>query len=82
MDLQRVVKFQAITLAVILGCVGVHRFYLNTSYRWLMLILGLSGFFLGIPLVITYIWSLIDIVRMASTDDVEKLFPPEEKGEE
>ena len=82
MDLQRVIKFQAILLAAIFGCVGVHRFFLNTSYRWLMLILGLSGFFLGIPLIITYVWSIIDIIRMASTDDVEKLFPPEEKGEE
>ena len=81
MDLQRVIKFQAITLAVILGCVGVHRFFLNTSHRWLMLILGLSGFILAFPLVITYIWSIVDIIRMASSDDVEKLFPPDIKGE-
>ena len=82
MDQTRVVKFLAIVLAVVGGCVGVHRFFLNTSYRWAMLIIGLSGLVLAFPLIITYIWSLIDIVRMASSDDVEKLFPPEEKGEE
>ena len=81
MDQTRVVKFLAIMIAVVLGCVGVHRFFLNTSHRWLMLILGLSGFVLAFPLVITYIWSLIDIVRMASSDDVEKLFPQDIKGE-
>jgi hypothetical protein len=82
MDNARVVKFLAIVLAVVGGCVGVHRFFLNTSYRWLMLILGLSGFFLGIPLIITYVWAIIDIIRMGASDDVEVLFPPEEKGEE
>ena len=82
MDQTRVVKFLAIVLAVVGGCVGVHRFFLNTSYRWLMLILGVSGLFLGIPLIITYVWAIIDIIRMGASDDVEKLFPPEEKGEE
>ena len=82
MDQTRVVKFLAIVLACGLGWVGVHRFFLNTSYRWVMLIIGLSGLVLAFPLIITYIWSLIDIVRMAASDDVEKLFPPEEKGEE
>ena len=82
MDLQRVIKFQAIILAVILGGFGVHRFFLNTSYRWFMLILGLSGLVIGVTLVISWVWAIIDIIRMASTDDVEKLFPPEVKDEE
>ena len=82
MDQTRVVKFLAIVLAVVGGCVGVHRFFLNTSYRWVMLIIGLSGLLLAFPLIITYVWAIIDIIRMAASDDVEKLFPPEEKGEE
>lgn len=82
MDQKRVVKFLAIIIAAVAGCVGVHRFFLNTSHRWLMLIIGLSGLFLAFPLIITYVWAIIDIIRMASSDDVEKLFPPEEKGEE
>ena len=79
MDLARVVKFQAIMIAAIFGCFGVHRFFLRTQYRWLMLIFGILGLFIGITLVVNYIWAIIDIIRMASTDDVEKLFPPESK---
>ena len=82
MDLTRVVKFQAILLAVCFGYLGVHRFFLNTAHRWTMLIIGLSGLVLAFPLLITWVWSIVDAIRMASSDDVEKLFPPEEKGEE
>ena len=82
MDQTRVVKFLAIMIAVVLGCVGVHRFFLNTSHRWMMFIIGLSGLVLAFPLIITYIWSLIDIIRMAASDDVEKLFPREIKVKE
>lgn len=82
MDQSRVVKFLAILIALGLGYLGVHRFFLNTAHRWTMLIIGISGLFLAFPLIITWVWSIIDIIRMASVDDVEKLFPPEEKGEE
>ena len=77
MNLTRVVKFQAIILAAVFGCFGVHRFYLQTKYRWLMLIFGLVGLFIGVTLVVNYVWAVIDIIRMSYVEDVEKLFPPE-----
>lgn len=50
-------------LAWFLGAFGVHKFYVgNRRTGTIMLILGLVGLILIVPLFVTAIWSLIDFV--------------------
>lgn len=50
-------------LAWFLGAFGAHKFYVgNRRTGTIMLILGLFGLFLIIPLFITAIWALVDFV--------------------
>lgn len=71
----RTVKYLAIALAVIGGWFGFHRLYLKANYGVVMAVLGVSGLVLGLPLLVSWVWSLVDIVRMANSDDVTTVLP-------
>lgn len=63
----------AILLAFVLGCWGAHRLYLNENKTLgiIMLVLGFLGFIIFIPLIITGIIALVDIIRYAVMSDEE-----------
>ena len=75
MEQKRVVKYVAISLALCFGWVGLHRHFLKTDYAAVMTFLGLVGLLFGIPLLVTWVWSIVDVVRMFNAEDVEVLFP-------
>lgn len=65
-------KTAAILLCFFLGCWGAHKFYLKeTGLAAVMLVIGFFGLFLFLPLLITGIWSLIDLIRIACMSDAE-----------
>ena len=65
-------KTTAILLCFFLGCWGGHKFYLKeTGLAVVMFVIGFFGFFLFIPVLITGIWSLIDILMIACMSDAE-----------
>ena len=72
-------KIVAILLAFFLGCWGIHQFYLGNYLRGVIyLIVGLFGIFFIIPLLITGVLALIDIIIIAMMDEqtfVQKYSP-------
>lgn len=66
-------KTTALLLCFFLGCWGVHKFYLKeTNLAIVMLVIGFIGLFLlFLPLLITGIWSLIDLIIIISMSDAE-----------
>lgn len=53
-----------IALALLLGGVGAHRWYLgDTKTGWIFVALFVSGFFLVIPWVVALVWSLVDALN-------------------
>jgi len=63
-------KTVAIILAFFLGCWGIHQFYLGNGLRGVLyLIVGLLGIFFIIPLLITGVLALIDIIIIAMMDE-------------
>ena len=63
-------KLVAILLAFFLGCWGIHQFYLGNYLRGVIyLIVGLFGIFFIIPLLITGVLALIDIIVIAMMDE-------------
>lgn len=71
----RTVKYLSIALAVIGGWFGFHRLYLKSDYAVVMAVLGASGLVLGFPLLVSWVWSIVDIIRMANADDVTTVLP-------
>ncbi|WP_295993184.1 TM2 domain-containing protein [uncultured Alistipes sp.] len=62
-------KAIALILCFLLGCWGGHRFYLGEKASAVtMFVIGLFGLFLFIPLLITGVWSLIDLIRILIMD--------------
>ena len=78
MDNTRVIKYVAIGLALCFGWLGLHRHFLRTDHATFMTVLGVLGLFIGITVLITWVWAIVDVVRMFNVDDVEKLFPVRE----
>lgn len=65
-------KSIALILGLLLGCWGAHRFYLGEkSSAASMLGIGLAGLFFLFPLLVTGIWSLVDIIRILCMDSEE-----------
>lgn len=59
-------------MAFFLGCFGGHWFYLNqTKKAVIMLAIGFFGLFLFFPLIVTCIWSLIDLITVLCMSDDE-----------
>lgn len=71
----RTVKFLTIALVCLGGWFGLHRLYLKADYAVVMCILGLSGLVLGVPLLVTLVWMLVDLVRISNADDVTTVLP-------
>lgn len=70
-------KSVAILLCFFLGCWGVHKFYLKQQGEGCtMLVIGLFGLFLLLPLLITGIWSLINLIQLAtlSTEEFDRKY--------
>ncbi len=68
----------AILLALFLGTLGVHAFYLNDKkHGQTLLILTLVGWFTSflligfIPLVVTAVWAFVDFVKLCLMSDRE-----------
>ena len=62
-------KSVALLLCLFLGCWGAHKFYLGEkSLAIIMLVVGLIGLFLFVPLLATAIWSLVDLIIIAVMD--------------
>ena len=56
-------KTAAALLAIFLGGIGIHRYYLGyTGIGITLTILWVLGFFIGITWVITSIWALVDFI--------------------
>ncbi|MCC5921365.1 MAG: TM2 domain-containing protein [Cyclobacteriaceae bacterium] len=56
----------ALLLAIFLGGLGIHRFYLGyIGIGIVQLLLALLGFLI-VPLIVLFIWVLIDIIRIAT----------------
>lgn len=82
-------KIVAILLALFLGALGVHAFYLDDKHHGLtLLVLTLIGWLLAfvvigiIPLIISSVWAFVDFIRlcvMRDDDFNEKYNMPEEK---
>ena len=65
-------KTTAILLALFLGCWGVHLFYLGENKRgFVYLVIGGFGLFFFIPLLISGILALIDLIKYAKMSDAE-----------
>ena len=65
-------KTTAILLALFLGCWGVHLFYLGEKKKGIIyLIIGLFGLFFFLPLLITGILALVDLIKYATMSDAE-----------
>ena len=65
-------KTTAILLALFLGCWGVHLFYLGEKKKGIIyLIIGLFGLFFFLPLLITGILALVDLIKYAMMSDAE-----------
>ena len=65
-------KTTAILLALFLGCWGVHLFYLGENKRgFVYLVIGGIGLFFFIPLLISGILALIDLIKYAKMSDAE-----------
>ena len=71
----RTVKFLTIALICIGGWFGLHREYHKSDYAVVMCVLGLSGLVLGLPLIVSWVWSLVDLVRVANADDATTVLP-------
>lgn len=57
-----------------LGAFGAHYFYLeNKRVGWWRLLIGLSGFVLIIPLMITSVLAFIEFIQLVLMDDPEHL---------
>lgn len=62
-------KSVALLLCFFLGCWGAHKFYLGEkSSAIIMLVGGLVGLFLLVPLLATAIWSLVELIIIAVMD--------------
>jgi xanthosine utilization system XapX-like protein len=50
--------------------------YHKSDYAVVMAILGISGLVLGLPLLVSWVWSIVDLVRVANADDASTVLPP------
>ena len=65
-------KTTAILLALFLGCWGIHLFYLGETKRGIVYaVIGGFGLFFFIPLLISGILALIDLINYARMSDAE-----------
>lgn len=65
-------KSIALILCFFLGCFGVHKLYLKEQKEGcVMLVIGLFGLFLLIPLLVTGIWSLINLIQLLTMGSEE-----------
>ena len=65
-------KIPAALLAFFLGGLGIHCFYLdNTSKGMTMLLICLFGAFILLGPLITWIWALVDFIRILCMSDKE-----------
>ena len=71
----RTAKFLTIALIILGGWFGIHRIYLKSDYAIVMCVLGLSGLLFGIPLLVTWVWSMVDLVRVCNADDPTTVLP-------
>jgi multisubunit Na+/H+ antiporter MnhG subunit len=72
----RTVKYLTIALIIMGGWFGLHRVYHKSDYAVVMAILGISGLVLGLPLLVSWVWSIVDLVRVANADDASTVLPP------
>lgn len=60
-------QLAALLLAIFLGGLGIHRFYLGHTWQGIVqLLLWLTGIFLIIPLIGLFVWVIIDIINIAT----------------
>lgn len=65
-------KATAAVLAFFLGCWGIHRFYVGDKKNGLiMAIIGVVGLFAWIPLLVTGVWALVDLIKYLSMSDAD-----------
>ena len=71
-DKQRIVY---ILLGVFLGCFGIHNFYAGYNKKAItqLIIALVLGWVFGIGLLISWIWSIIDIVTITNDSDGEMM---------
>lgn len=65
-------KAAAILLAFFLGCWGAHLFYVGEKKKAVIyLVIGLFGLFFFVPLLVSGILALIDLIRYLMMSDAE-----------
>lgn len=65
-------KATAAVLAFFLGCWGIHRFYVGDKKNGIiMAIIGVVGLFAWIPLLVTGVWALVDMIKYLSMSEAD-----------
>ena len=63
-------RWLAILLCFFLGCWGIHKFYLRQQGQGVaMMLIGLIGLFALVPLLVTGVWSLVNLLQLLFMGD-------------